>query len=576
MNVREISQITKKFAEPSTNVGYLEQWIRELEARASSSDSHYRGEIDFRYASQEELPDPGFVGNAAGYHFTKDILKRYHFQPEYYSVMQMFAAIGYKPLRLAESVDPSALSSLMSMAFEKRKNLEDRVMQLLGTINTILKSLVSTINSLTELDRNLYFYDELKDHDKEKSEAAELALKRIFLDVVDARKGGASLSALSRSPTQSQGGPGFIDIMSVFYQVKSLKDIQQIDRNEQYKNILKNRYIEYEKWKEINGNELRRRKSLYLEYLKSQMGSFNLYVDWCSSYLSILSKMGWNTITKAKDYFNKASKPDIFENQSFSVTAFAYKSIYAGEYTAEYVKLFKSKGPEIPMRVEPKSLAGNLSTRGYEEHKRSFIYDRIKKYGPLVIAGVKLQMDFKEKPSKEPIQPPYEGTIYFNLFPYCFTPEEFYLYKKAQISKIQKTVFASVDQTVFNSLSVIKKDLDKYVKEAEEEEKAKSKEKKPQKDYAFLDIYRAFKDDISGVSKSFSSIAPSEKHKTRFDEDQAEIYEMLVNSKRFGSISIKRALEMGLFISNSDSTYIYDELKRRVGLLNWKAPFSVN
>jgi hypothetical protein len=146
-----------------------------------------------------------------------------------------------------------------------------------------------------------------------------LALKRIFLDVVDARKGGASLSALSRSPTQSQGGPGFIDIMSVFYQVKSLKDIQQIDRNEQYKNILKNRYIEYEKWKEINGNELRRRKSLYLEYLKSQMGSFNLYVDWCSSYLSILSKMGWNTITKAKDYFNKASKPDIFENQSFCI-----------------------------------------------------------------------------------------------------------------------------------------------------------------------------------------------------------------------------------------------------------------
>ena len=575
MNIREVSAITKKLKGPQTNLATVNDWINELEARASGTDSHYRGEIDFRYSSSEEIPNPGFIGNPSGYQFTRDILKRYHFQPEYYSVTQMFAALGYRSLKTAETIDPSAVSGLMNMVFEKRKNLQDRVMQLLGNINTVLKSIIAIIYELKELDRNLYLYRELKDNDKEKAEAAELALKRVFLDNVDSRKGGASLSSLSRSPTQGQGGPGFIDIMSVFYQVKSLKDIQNIERNEQYKNILKNRYIEYEKWKEINGNDLKNRKSLLLQYLKSQMGSFNLYVDWCSTDLSLLSRMGLDTAKKADAYLRGSGKPDIFENEVFKVTVVGYRPVYAGEYDVEYARLFKSKGPEIIIKAEPKSIAGNLISRGYEEHNRSFIYNRLKKYGPLVIAAIKIQMDFKEKPSKEQIQPPYEGTLYFRGYPYCFTPEEFYLYKGAQAAKIQKTVFASVDQVVFNSLNVIKEDLDKYVKEADEEEK-KNKEKKPQKEYAFMDIYRAFKDDFAGISKSFSAISSVEKHKTKFSEEQAEIYEMLVNAKRFSSASIKDAIEVGLFVSNKETTYIYDELKRRGSLLNWKPPFSVN
>jgi hypothetical protein len=574
MNIREITGIANKFGKPETKADDISKWIDELEKRASSSDSHYRGEIDFRYTSGEEIPNPGFIGNPNGYKFTKDIYKRYHFQTEYFSVMQMFGTIGYAPLRTAESVDPSSLSSLMNMVFEKRKNLEDRVMQLLGSINTVLKSLIAIIYELKELDRNIYLYNELKDSDKDKAEAAELALKRVFLDNIDSRKGGASLSALSRSPTQSQGGPGFIDIMSVFYQVKNLKDVQNINRNEQYKNILKNRYIEYEKWKEINGNDLRSRKNILLQYLKSQMGSFNLYTDWCSTYLSLLSKIGLNTAKNAKSYMSGAGKPDIFENETFSVTVVASKQIYTGEYNVEYSKLFRNKGPEIPIKVEPKSLAETLLSRGYEEQRRSFIYNRIKKYGPLVISAIKLNIGFKEKPSKEALQPPYEGTLYFSLFPYCFTPEEFYLYKKAHLANIQKTVFAAVDQAVFHSLSVIQTDLDKYVKEADEE--SKKKEKKPQKDYAFMDIYRAFKDDFAGISKSFSTISSAEKHKATFSSEQAEVYEMLVNTKRFSTGYIKRALEIGLFTSDKDSAYIYDELKKRVGLLNWKPPFSVN
>ena len=576
MNVSEVKKLAESFNKSDFKVDEIGHYITELEARGLSAEAHYRGALDFRFKDSEELPDPGFVGNPAGYHLTKDIYKRYHFQTEYYSVMQMFGTLGYKSMRLAESVDPSSLSTLMNMVFEKRKNLEDRVMQLLGSVNTVLKSIIAIVYELKELDRNIYFYDELKDSNKEKAEASELALKRVFLDTVDSRKGGASISALSRSPTQSQGGPGFIDIMSVFYQVKSLKDIDELQRNEQYKNILKNRYIEYEKWKEINGKDLRSRKSLLLQYLKSQMNSFDMYVEWTSSYLSMLYKMGLKTSQNASDYMRGASKPDIFENETFSVTSVGYKPIYVGEYEVEYAKLFRSKGPEIPTNVTLKSAEGNLLTRGYEEHKRSYIYNKIKKYGPMVYSVIKMSMDFKEKPSKEPVQPPYEGTFYFHMFPYCFTPDEFYLYRQANQARIQKKVFGAVDQAVFHSLNIIKEDLDKYVKEAEKEEAENKKPKKQQKEYAVADIYRSFKDDLTGVSKAFSGFSESSsKHKNTFSDKDAEIYEMLVNSKRFTHSSIKTAIEAGLFISDDNAKYIYDELKKRTGMLNWKPQFKL-
>ena len=66
MNIREISEVAKKFSAPEMKVTDIDGWIKELEARASSSNAHYRGEIDFRYKSDEEIPDPGFVGNVSG------------------------------------------------------------------------------------------------------------------------------------------------------------------------------------------------------------------------------------------------------------------------------------------------------------------------------------------------------------------------------------------------------------------------------------------------------------------------------------------------------------------------------
>ena len=582
MNVAELKKIVEKLNSKETKDTDVSAYIGELKAIASGVETHYKGEIDFRYKNSEEIPDPGFVGNPGGYTVNMDIRKRHQFQSEYMSVGQMFGSLGYSSLKTNETIDPSAISNLMNIYLDKKKTLEDRTMQLLGSINTVLKSIIALTYELKELDKNLQFYDLSKSKEKEKAEAAELALKRIFLDNVDARKGGASLSSLSRSASQAQGGgPGFIDIVAVFYTVKSLKDVANLQRNEQYKNILKNRYIEYEGWKDINGKDLKNRKMMLLQYLKSQMSSFNMYVEWTSQYMSILKRIGLKGPMQGKDLL-KAPSQDIFETSVFTINLTGFKKIYIKEFDVEYKKLFGEKGPELPSKVALKSTAGKLLTRGYKEQGRSYLYKRIKNYGPVVVSAIEASFSFREKQAflselPQPPSPQYEGALRVNLTPMCFTPEEWYLYQKALIAYANKTVFSGVDQAIYHSLDVIKKDLDAYIKEADEYEagKLKEKSKKPQSALAFDEIYRSFKDDFFGISKSIVKLGePIKRGGKKEEKDFADYYEMIVN-KRLHRGNIKNGIEVGLFVANSEAEGMYNEFKRRLKLLNNLSQFTI-
>ncbi len=580
MNTGEIKKVVDSFDSQKTGAKEVNEWIKELRARASGTETHYRGEIDFRFANEMKLPDPGFIGNPDGYSVTMDIRKRHQFQTEYMSMNQMLASLGYSRLATNESIDPSAVSNLMTIFLDKKKALEDRVMQLLGNINTVLKSVIAITYELKELDRNLSFYKLSKAGEKEKAEAAELALKRIFLDNVDARKGGASLSSLSRSSTQAQGGgPGFIDIVAAFYQVKSLKAISDLQRNEQYKNILKNRYIEYEDWKKINGEDLKNRKNMLLQYLKSQVSSFNMYTEWAAQYMTIMNRIRIERIKGGKELVSSNAPADIFETAMFKINMIGYKQMYLREYDIEHKKLFGERGPEIVKDAALKTIGprGTLMTRGHKEDNRSFIYKHIKKYGPVVVTAVDTSFGFREKQAFLPElpQPPnaqYEGTFFLTITPLCFTLDEWFVYKKALEAYSNKTVFAGVDQAVYHSLDIIKKDLDKYITEADEAEKDKGPKKK-QNDMALSDIYRSFRDDFFGISKSLSQLGEPIK-KGAAAPFNKELYEIVIN-KKFHKTNHKDAIEAGLFVANKEAEGMYNEFKRRSKLLNNLSPFTI-
>ncbi len=561
MNLAEIGRYQKIIAASSPREA--KNWIEELKLRAAGLNSRYRGELsELRYAKRINRPDIGLLGNQEGFFLSLDVEGAYQFQSEYKMINQELKALGYNDkLKTAESVDPAALSNLMTMAFEKRKALEDRAMQLLGSVNTVVKSIISITYELKELDRNYSFYKLAESSDPQKKRAADLALKRIFIDNVDARKGGASLSALSRAPTQGQGGAGFIDLVAVFYPINSLKDIESMQKNEQYKNILRNRFLEYEEWKKISKGDLSNRRDMLLQYLKSQAAAYEMYKNWAAESLSILNRINLKGITNANDYLNASKRPDIMETAEFSVELMAAKPMYRREYEVEYKRAFGVKGPELPSVVTP---LGKLLTEGPREGNRSFLYTSLKKHGPKVVAAVETSFSFTEKqffPKGVPQdRTQYTGTLGIKLKPFCFTLDEWYLFKKALETYVNKTVFQSLDQVSVSSLNVIKKDLDRYIAEAEK----KDVKAKPASNYALFDIYQSFKDDLVGINKSLS-LAVGTGEKRAFDPD---LYEIEVSHRRYKGLGTKDAIAVGLFRANQDASLIYEEFKRRKRLLS--------
>ncbi len=575
LNPSQLQEVRKRVTK--MGAGELSAFIKELKLRASGLNTHYGGPVNMRYINDEEIPDVGLLGKPDGFAVSKDIKKRYEFQTEYYSLSQQFAFFGYSRMKEIESIDPSAMSQIMSLVFEKRKIFEDRVMQLMGSINQVVQSVLRILYELKELDRNVIFYEQLKSKDPKTIENAEMSIKRIFVDTVDSRKGGASMLSLVRAASQSGGGgPGFTTLVAAFYSpsIKSAKDVDKLSLNEQVKNILKPRVEEYIQWKSINETDLRNRKSMLLQYLTSQVGSYKMYVQWASQYLNILKRINQAPPQSAGKYMSSLKTPDIFNTAVFSLNMMGFKEIFMGEYDIEWSRPFGSKGIQLPESASLKTNSGDLMTRGGRETQRRFIYDKVKKYGPIVMSAIEAEFSFREKPilsedvPQQPLQ--YEGTLDLKLTPYCFTLEEWYLFKAALEEQIRKTVFADMDQVLTSSLESMKSDLDKYLEEASKLKLKEDKQKKPN-EFALMDIFQSFKEDFLGVTKYIPTNFKSESPE---NPEFYTLYTMIVN-KRQSFLKMKDALKLGLFTSISDSSLIYEEFKRRVKLLNPLSKFDI-
>lgn len=552
------------------SVSGLTDIINELKKRALGLDSHYKlDNFDIsKLAYKNENPPLGIMGTSGGFLLSFDISKKSQFISEYNSLMQILKAEKqYKVLKETEIVDPSALSSLLMNVEDKRKIFEDRAMQILGLINQVLKSIVSIIYELKELDRNLLLYDKSKSSDKSTAEAAELELRRIFVDNVDAKKGGASMISLSRSASQPQGGAGFIDIVSVFYAIKNQGDIDKLNKNEMYKNILKARFAEYQDWKKINEEDLRMRRNMLLQYLESQAASFEFYKKLAFQYLSYLNRINLATQSKAPQFMQSTKILDIAESSMFYVNMIAFKEVYARNYQVAWKKLLNSTKFTVPEMVEQKTIEILPVIKGVKEGSREFIRKSLSKYGPKVIAAIGIEFSFKEKQmfpqgvSQIPAQ--YEGTLDIKLVPYCFTLYEWYLFRNALAALIDKTVFEGISGMTVTSLDSIKKDLDHYIEEAK---KIRTPEKPKTNNLAIIDIYNSFKQDFLNILKPIST---SSKNQQNFN---AETYEIIFNNRHFSSISRKDAIKIGLAVAINDAGSAFEEFKSRLKFLNTFIP----
>ncbi len=198
--------------------------------------------------------------------------------------------VGYDVAKTMDKFEASAGSGFFGDLGSRASIMQDRAMKLLGTINTVIRSVINILYDLKEFDQRLQLYKELQSGNEEKERNARLALKQFWMDRVDIQRGRASINMLSQ---QLQ----FVTLRDAFMKADSPEEVAKpvekggMDLNERVKRILGPRIADYLAWEKLSGRELERRYKIERNYLKSQVESLKLYAQWAKPYLQAANRL---------------------------------------------------------------------------------------------------------------------------------------------------------------------------------------------------------------------------------------------------------------------------------------------
>jgi hypothetical protein len=213
----------------------------------------------------------------------------------------------------------------------KATRMQEQAMKMMGVINQVVRSVINLIYDLREFEIRLGTYNDIKSNDKDKREAAEIALRVLWMDQVDIKRGRGSINMLSRELQ-------FVTLRDAFIYAKSEIDVNNLDLNDRVKRILKSRLNEYFKWRDYSEKELRKRYNIEKAYLKSQVNSLKHYTAWVKPYLIAAKKLGMtNFLTKSG--MDNPNIVNLFNNVEIRLTLLGKKKIKAGDVYPEYTNL---------------------------------------------------------------------------------------------------------------------------------------------------------------------------------------------------------------------------------------------
>lgn len=237
-----------------------------------------------------------------------------------------------KSEKLIDNFVSSPGSGMFSEIGQKTTRMQEEGMKIFGTINTVIRSILNLIYDLKEFKLRLAQYDDYNGKDERRRNASFLALKQIWMDNVDIKKGAGSINGLA------QGNLDFVTIRDAFMAVKSLKDVDNLDLNDRVKRILQQRMAEFEVWMKESERELRKRFEIEKNYLRSQISSVRLYSRWAKPYLKTARQLEQN-LAPSSSIVN-AFNTTVFELVLLAIGKYDFKKeVASGELPKIYEKL---------------------------------------------------------------------------------------------------------------------------------------------------------------------------------------------------------------------------------------------
>ena len=259
--------------------------------------------------------------NNSGYRLVYDSYSE-GLEPIYFWVLDYmrdtYWGVGYEVAKTMDRFEASAGSGFFGDMGSRASIMQDRAMKLIGTINTVVRSIINILYDLKEFDQRLQLYKDLQSDNSEVKRSARLALKQFWMDRVDIQRGRGSINMLAQ---QLQ----FVTLRDAFMAADTVEQVAKpvdkggMDLNERVKRILGPRIADYLTWEKLSGRELERRYKIERNYLKSQVESLKLYSQWAKPYLQAANKL-------QKEFTNSPDLVSTFNTMQVQTTLLGTKS----------------------------------------------------------------------------------------------------------------------------------------------------------------------------------------------------------------------------------------------------------
>jgi sulfur carrier protein ThiS len=335
--------------------------------------------------------------------------------------------------KLSDNFSASPAGGYFSEIGAKATKMQEEGMKIMGTINTLIRTIINLIYDLKDFEVRLAQYDQANNKDKKIAEAGVLALKNIWLDKVDMPQRGRG------SVHQMTYELGYTTLRDAFMAAKDVADVDKIDLNDRVKKVLKPRLAEFLIWKDRSEKELRKRFEIERTYLRSEVAALKLYTRWAKPYLRAAEDLGMRAGSRRS--------PDVvnaFNTMLLELTLIAKKKV------------------SVPDSVAAKDLPQSYKTTKF---KRNY-------YGIIL-----LTFTFRGIPNRTP-QGHYifGGRAEVSLKSYSLNQDELDVLDDELEKNDLALALNLVEETTENSLGQLQEDIEHFV-ENQEEKKKKEKEK---------------------------------------------------------------------------------------------------
>jgi hypothetical protein len=472
--------------------------------------SDFIAKINTRYFDKwTNKPRPVFKSNLV-YDSTSDGL-----EPMYFWILDfMKSACGLKVEKLVDNFTSAPGSGYFAELGARATRMQEEAMKILASVNTVIKSIINIIYDLKEFEIRMSHYKLAQSKNKEEKQAGILALKQIWMDNVDIKKGNTSLKAMTFSQTP------FTTLLDAFMAADTIEDADNLVLNERVKRILKPRIAEFYEWWKRSESEIKKRFEIEKAYLKSQVNSLKLYAAWVKPYLKAAEQLtGKSNLA--------GSSPDLINTFNTMILELAIMGVKGIDIQDE---AYNKNIPEIFLKVKK---------------------NQIRDYFQVILVDFK----FRSIPRRVSEQGHYAfgGRAEIDFVGYVLNEQELQVLKNELEKSDVSSMLNLADGVTKDSLDELKDDIDKYLKDEEAEEKKKKENKETENPFAAL--------------FSFAKKAVPDKDKKKKDEEAKKKWAIKdIKKETFYEGVIRKYLEP----KAAETTFkVFETLKKAYGMPTW-------